>query len=570
MSRRLQLILLSVGLLIPQLSQSQNERIGVRLIAVRAETEAVALRAQIQAGTSFEALAKAHSIDPSSSSGGYLGILSLTDLRPEFQQALQGLAPGRVSSVTRVDREFVLLQRLSAEEANWIASNEAGLKAFERGRYEEAAQDFRQAVQYAEKLTPADRLEESLHGLAESYRLEKKYNEAEPVYRRYLAMHWGGPGVPEVLDRLSALVALSYFRDSQFDEALRRFDEAVRRGPLGEELYEAASTILFRAQLIPEAEALLVRAVQLFPTSKDVRFRLAQLYSNSARPQKALETFEQLSRMRAPAGIDPDVDRLQQSVVFQKIGNLQADLSELEKAAAAYRKALEILPGSPESRLGLGDVYVRQGRPEAALTEYRAVVEANPKNVAAHFRIADANLRMGRFPDALAAAAQTLTLDATHQRAHYVQATALVRVDRREEGEKELELYRKLEAESRAQFDRIRNIVVLNRGAAAKLIEGSPEQATELFLKAAELYPDAPATYLNLGTLQSKLGRHKDAIETFQKMLKVEIGDSYLIYRNLAEEYRLLGDAEASRRHLVVYLQNIDVSLQEALESNLE
>src|SRR5437870_5768751 len=176
MNRHLQLILLSIGLFIPQLSQSQEDRIGVRLIAVRAEAEAAGLRAQIQAGTSFESLAKAHSIDPSASSGGYLGILHLADLRPEFQRALQGLAPGRVSSVTAVDREFVLLQRLSEEEANWIVSNDAGLQAFERGRYEEAVQSFRQAVQYAEKLTPVDyRLEDSLHGLAETYRLQKKY-----------------------------------------------------------------------------------------------------------------------------------------------------------------------------------------------------------------------------------------------------------------------------------------------------------------------------------------------------------------------------------------------------------
>ena len=46
----------------------------------------------------------------------------------------------------------------------------------------------------------AANLEDSLHGLAESYRLQKKYAEADPLYRRYLAIHWGGPSAPEVLD----------------------------------------------------------------------------------------------------------------------------------------------------------------------------------------------------------------------------------------------------------------------------------------------------------------------------------------------------------------------------------
>ena len=303
------LLLLSLELFIPSIARSQEESIGLRLIEVRSEAEAAGIRAQVQNGASFEALAKAHSVHASASAGGYLGLLQLTDLKPELQRALNGLAPGRISAVTPLDGEFALFQRLSMEEVNWVVSNDAGIQAFEQRRYDAAAQSFRQAVQYAEKLTPADyRLEDSLHGLAETYRLQKKYNEAEPVYRRYIAAHWGGSSAPEVLDRCSALIAVTYFRDSSFDETLRKFQEAVNRSPMGEDLYQAISAILFKAQLIPEAEALMVRAAELFPASRDVHFHLAQLYLVSGKPMKALEVFEQLSRMKAPAGIDPAVD----------------------------------------------------------------------------------------------------------------------------------------------------------------------------------------------------------------------------------------------------------------------
>src|SRR5206468_11521703 len=133
-----------------------EERVGLRLIVVRTEAEAASLRSQIQTGGSFEALAKEHSVDASSSAGGYMGLFCLTDLRTEFQRALEGLATGQISAVTPIGNQFVLLQRLSLEEANWIGSNDAGLQAFQQGRYEEAAQSFRQAVEYAEKLTPVD------------------------------------------------------------------------------------------------------------------------------------------------------------------------------------------------------------------------------------------------------------------------------------------------------------------------------------------------------------------------------------------------------------------------------
>ena len=565
------LLLLSLELFIPSITLSQEESIGLRLIEVRSEAEAAGIRAEVQSGASFDALARAHSVHASASAGGYLGLFQLSDLKPELQRPLTGLAPGRISAVTPLDGGFALFQRLTMEEVNWVVSNDAGIQAFEQRRYDAAAQSFQQAVQYAEKLMPADyRLEDSLHGLAETYRLQKKYNEAEPVYRRYIAAHWGGSSAPEVLDRCSALIAVTYFRDAAFDETLRKFQEAVNSAPMGEDLYQAISAILFKAQLIPEAEALMVRAAGLFPASRDVHFHLAQLYLVSGKPMKALEVFEQLSRIKAPAGIDPALDSLQQSVVYQKIGSIRAEVADFELAVSAYRKALEFTPDSSEARLGLGDVYLREGKSDDALAEYGVIAATTPQSVPAQFRVADANLRRGSYPEAAEAAAKALAIEPKHQRARYIRATALLRMDRKEEGDRELELYRKLEAESRAETDSSRNVVVLNRGAAGEYLEGRPEKAIDMFLKIIEAYPDVSPQYLNLGIVQSKLGRHQAAVDTFQKMLSLGLDDNFLLFWNLSQEYRFLGDRDASRRHEVVYLQNLDVALRDALEWNLE
>jgi tetratricopeptide (TPR) repeat protein len=568
---RLQFVLAALLLAGPALSQVPDDQIGIRLISVKSEAEATNLFNQIQSGQSFEEIAKAHSMDPSAKDGGFLGTFRLTDLKADLQRIVTGLKPGQISPATAIGGEFLILQRLTSEEATWMASYNAGLAAFESSRYEDAAQKFLQALPYAEKLTPIDdRLEDNLHGLAEAYRLQKKYADAEPIYRRYLALHWGGPGVPEVLERFSKLVALAYFQDSQFEEAHRSFREMVERSTSGEGLFTALGSILFETYLIDESEALADRAGQLFPTSRGVLFRVAELYRRGWKPRKAVEVFERIGQIKASNDIDPAADRLQRSVVYQKIGSIQTDLAEFDQAASAYKKALEFTPDRLEARLGLGDVYLQQGRSEDALTEYSGALAAAPQSAAAHFRVADANLRLGRFKEVSEAATKVLAIDAKHRKAHYVLATALVRLGSNEESDKQLEAYRKLEAEARAEDDRGRNIIVRNREAAATLIEGHPEEALEMFRKLIETFPDSSTAYLNLGTAQSKLGQHKAAAETFQKILSLNVSDSFLVSWHLAQEYQALGDSEASRRHQVVYLQNIDLALREALESNVD
>ena len=102
--KRLFLILLFSGLCTTLVSQSQEERVGLRIIAVKTQAEAARLRPQIQAGGSFEALAREHSVDASSSAGGYMGLFQLKELRPELERALEGLTQVRSAQSLRSAR----------------------------------------------------------------------------------------------------------------------------------------------------------------------------------------------------------------------------------------------------------------------------------------------------------------------------------------------------------------------------------------------------------------------------------------------------------------------------------
>src|SRR5262245_4285660 len=167
--------------------RSQPARSGFSVIAVRTESEAVALHSRIQSGASFEALAVTYSIDPTAARSGYIGIVDQSSLSREFQAALKGLKPGSVSAVTRVGDRFVLLKETTPEEDRWRLQHDNAAAALQQGRYPEAVSLFLAAVQQAERFGTQDvRLAESLNGLAQVYRYQQDYAAAEPKARRSL------------------------------------------------------------------------------------------------------------------------------------------------------------------------------------------------------------------------------------------------------------------------------------------------------------------------------------------------------------------------------------------------
>ncbi len=99
-----------------------------------------------------------------------------------------------------------------AQETPWRGYNEDGLEALKAGRYPESEKLFKLALVEAEKLGPYDpRLAASLNNLAELYRTQGKYDQAEPLFKRALAIKEKAlgpdhPSVATVLENYAALL----------------------------------------------------------------------------------------------------------------------------------------------------------------------------------------------------------------------------------------------------------------------------------------------------------------------------------------------------------------------------
>ena len=63
---------------------------------------------------------------------------------------------------------------------------------------------------------------------------------------------------------------------------------------------------------------------------------------------------------------------------------------------------------------------------------------------------------------------------------------------------------------------------------------------------------------MNLAMVLSRVGQHQKAVETLESMLTRTNEGRFLIHKSLAEEYKSLGDMEASRRHRQIYLDTME------------
>ncbi len=90
----------------------------------------------------------------------------------------------------------------------WEEHHQAGLTAYRGKNYSEAEKQFKAALTEAEKLSTDDwRLTQTLSNLAEVYRFQSKYSQAEPYFKRLVEINEEsfGPNHPNVAAHLNNL-----------------------------------------------------------------------------------------------------------------------------------------------------------------------------------------------------------------------------------------------------------------------------------------------------------------------------------------------------------------------------
>jgi tetratricopeptide (TPR) repeat protein len=111
----------------------------------------------------------------------------------------------------------------------WEEHHQAGLAAYSEKNYPEAEKHFKAALTEAENLSPDDwRLTLTLSNLAEVYRFQSKYPQAEPYFQRLLNIgeKTFGPDHPNVAAHLNNL-AENYRAQGKLAEAELLFKRSL-------------------------------------------------------------------------------------------------------------------------------------------------------------------------------------------------------------------------------------------------------------------------------------------------------------------------------------------------------
>ena len=362
----------------------------------------------------------------------------------------------------------------------------------------------------------------------------------------------------ELLDRLVTVTSLAEFQDREFDQSVAEIRELLLQAPIREQDYDQLKDILLRVGLRAETELVLRTGLEKFPDSRLLRVYFAETLLGTGRPAEALNILEQASRLPGRGGRESASDREQRALVFQSIGSVQLALNHTDDALTAYRQAVEIEPGSSAARIELGKAYFALNRLEDAQTEFERAVLATADNKEAHLRSSETHLALGQWERAAAAAERAITLGASDPRALYLLGTALIRSGRREEGQARLREFGKADSDRQEVERRYRDIDAISVAAIRTLHEGNGNEAIQQLNRGIASYPSSSRLYMNLTMVLSRVGQHQKAVETLESMLTRTNEGRFLIHKNLAEEYKSLGDTEASRRHRQIYLDTME------------
>jgi tetratricopeptide (TPR) repeat protein len=301
--------------------------------------------------------------------------------------------------------------------------------------------------------------------LATSEAVREQYKVALDHYHE--AERWN-PGVPDLLRN----IGVAAFRQNDYPEALRALSKVVAANPADNQ----ARTLLGMAYYATDAYANAVHAIaplgelamhdpglsyawaaslsklgekkeaarvldgiEKGQLSTDTLMLVGQLWIDIGDYSRAVEVFHRALQIDAA---------LPKAHFYAGLAQLRSD--HFTDAAAEFKAELDLVPGDSDSEYDLGFAYLQQSQRELAADTFRTVIATHPENANAQYQLGKILLDRGDVKEAILHLEQAARLSPQADYVHYQLQSAYRKDARKEEADRELQLYRETKARSQS------------------------------------------------------------------------------------------------------------------------
>jgi len=250
---------------------------------------------------------------------------------------------------------------------------------------------------------------------------------------------------------------------------------------------------------LEEAVRVLERVAEITPSDSIVNARLGNLYMRTGALAKAVESFREALQHR-PAD----------ATLWGNLGHCLSRLGSDKEALWAFKKAVQLEPNDPVFLYDLGDAHLTFEEPKKALGPLLKAIQRKPDYPLAHYDLGLAFFRLGKYVESAAASKAALQDD----------------------------------PEMRVAQSNLGLNATTNLGLCLMNL-GQLEEALSCFERIVQIF--AP-TYFNIGLVQFRLHRYKEALVSFKKALEISSNDpEYLdLLGNAYSELGQLTEAQAA------------------------
>jgi tetratricopeptide (TPR) repeat protein len=270
--------------------------------------------------------------------------------------------------------------------------------------------------------------------------------------------------------RASAAMRVADWRVAGFS-----LQEAQKRSPQSAQLRRLHARVLASLREHEASEAELREAVRLDPRDERSRIALADVQIVSGHANAALETLRatidalpesgesywQLGRIAQALGDAEAVRWFERAAtkpvvaglarLYAIIGQAHHAQFDLDGAATAYRRRVQIAPNDRDAHVDLAEVYRAQDKLDEARVECLAAALIDPASAKTFSVLGQIDAAAGRDEQAVAMLRRAVTLDGGLLEARYALSRALLRLGRTVEAEQELRSFEQAQARAMEQ-----------------------------------------------------------------------------------------------------------------------